>query len=363
MPIPTPFPEPIAKPQRDIYVIQKPISNRPAPDEAPVPHTGIENGLTAELNYVLSRENTAAHLAVDLDSDSRYKTDSSASKYPEGWEKLGIPNPEHIFYSVPDDYMQTFRCSRPKKFSPSDFQKEMSLKSPNRFQKQWALKDAYRYGATSPHMLAELIKEDSDLVEEACDTLVNSGYLKAFQLTGPSFNNFERLYVLTASGRKIFTNADTAAVLNLAPSQKPATPPFASHANAVLNRLLFLSTKKLMEIYMPSRQFNVGSFILETNSFINFFPTSTASGTYAYVSVFGEDMKDYLIFKIELQEMLPSLNIITVVGMTKEHAKALADWIYECFSPQLAGKKLQYYVSETDTYYSYPQSVPFKVGY
>lgn len=357
-------------------VPQKPISNRPAPDEAPVPHTGIESGLTAELNYVLSRETAAANLAANVDTASIFsektlseKTPVSkpASNYtaniPQGWEKLGIRNPAHIFYSVSDENMQIFRCARPKKFSTSDFQKEMSLKSPYRFQKQWAIKDAYRYGATTPNMLATLIKEDPDQVEEACNTLVDNGYLKAFELTGPSFQTFEKLYVLTASGRKVFTNADTAAILNLAPSQKPATPPFASHANAVLNRLLFLNTKKLMEIYMPSREFNVGSFILETNSFINFFPTTTGKGTYAYVGVLGEDLKDYLIFNIELQEMLPTLTTINVVGMTKEHAKALTDWIYDSFRDQLTGKKLQLYVQETDTYYSYPQCVPFKVGY
>lgn len=349
----------------DFKVPQKPISNRPAPDEAPISHAGIESGLTAELNHVLSRENAAHRLAADVEHTASLPNVKSAPQAVENtkaWENLGVYNPAAVCYSVPDEKMQIFRCERPKKFSVSDFQKELSLKVPNRFTKQCAIKDAYKYGATSPHMLAELIKEDSDLVEDACDTLVDNGYLKAFELSGRQFERFERLYVLTASGRKVFTNNETASLLNLAAVEKTATPPFASHANAVLNRMLFLTSKKLMELYMPSRQFVVGSFILETNSFINFFPTTNGTGTYSYVSVLGNELKDYLIFKVELQELLPTLNTISVVGMTEQHAKALAGWIYDSFRKELAGKKLQCYVYETDTYYTFPEGVPFKIG-
>lgn len=350
-------------PMPDFTVPQKPISNRPAPDETPVSHVGIENGLTSELNNVLSRENASASLAANVEHTASLPNVSAASpkEVAEPWKNIGIYDTASVCYSVSDEQMQIFRCERPKKFSASDFQKEMSLKAKNRFHKQWAIKDAYRYGATCPQMLADLIKEDPDLVEDACDTLVDNGYLKAFELTGQEYSQFERLYVLTASGRKVFTNADSAALLNLAAVEKPATPPFASHADAVLNRQLFLKTKKLMELYMPSRQFNVGSFILETNSFINFFPTTNGTGTYAYVSVLGNEVKNYLIFKVELQEMLPSLTNITVVGMTREHAKALADWIYSSFPELLSGKKLQYYAVGTDTYYSYSDGTPFRI--
>ncbi len=105
---------------------------------------------------------------------------------------------------------------------------------------------------------------------------------------------------------------------------------------------------------MPSRQFNVGSFILEANSFINFFPTTNGTGTYAYAGVSGTEVKDYLIFKIELQELLPSLSTLNIVGMTREHARSLADWVYESFSDIMRGKTLQYYAYNTGTYYSYP---------
>ncbi len=351
-------------PMPDFTVPQKPISNRPAPDEAPVSHQGIESGLNAELTQVLSRETAAASIAAGVEHTASLPNAghaASSNTIHDPWGNIGIYNPTAVCYSVPDDCMQVFRCERPKKFSVSDFQKELSLKSKNRFQKQCAIKDAYKYGATSPHMLANLIKEDPDLVKDACDTLVDNGYLKAFELSGPAFNNFERLYVLTASGRKVFTHSETASLLNTAAVEKAATPPFASHANAVLNRQLFLKSKNLMELYMPSRQFNVGSFILETNSFINFFPTTDGSGTYAYVSALGKEVKDYLIFKIELQEMLPSLNTITAVGMNREHAKALASWIGSSFEKELAGKKLQYYSYGDDSYYSYPDGVPFRV--
>ncbi|MDO4490672.1 MAG: hypothetical protein Q4B85_06380 [Lachnospiraceae bacterium] len=355
-------PAPAPAPVPSYTVPQRPVSDRPVPDEAPVFHPGIENGLNTELSYVLSRERTAASLAADVEhttAPSGERNAHSSQTVKDPWGEIGIYNPAAICYSVPDDRMQIFRCDKPKKFSVSDFQKEMSLKAKNRFQKQWAFKDAYRYGATSPLMLAALIKEDPDLVEDACDTLVDNGYLKAFELSGPAYSSFERLYVLTASGRKVFTNQETAALLNLAPVEKPATPPFASHANAVLNRQLFLKTKKLMEQYMPSRQFNVGSFILETNSFINFFQSTNGTGTYSYVSVLGNDPKDYLIFKIELQELLHTLDTVTVVGMTKEHARALAEWIWNCFSRELAGKKLQFYVHENNTYYSFPDEKTF----
>lgn len=346
----------------DFTVQQKPISNRPAPDEAPVPHQGIENGLNAELTQVLSRENAAASIAADVGHTASLSGAAAPGKtIPDPWGNIGIYNTDAVCYSVADENMQIFRCERPRKFSAADLQKELSLKAKNRFQKQCAIKDAYKYGATSPRMLAELIKEDRSLVEDACDTLVDSGYLKAFELNGSAFDRFERLYVLTASGRKIFTHPETASLLNLPAVEKPATPPFASHANAVLNRQMFLKTKKLMELYMPSRQFNVGSFILETNSFINFFPTTNGSGTYAYVSVFGNEVKNYLIFKVELQEMLPSLDTITVVGMNQRHAKALADWIGDSFAKDLTGKNLQYYSYEDDTYYSYPAGAPIRI--
>lgn len=348
----------------DFTVPKRTVSNRPAPDEAPISHVGIESGLTAELNHVLSRENTAASLGPDVVHTATLpKVDSAPAgkALPDPWGSLGIYNPAAVCYSVPDEKMEVFRCERPKRFSASDFQKEMALKSKNRFEKQNALKDAYKYGATSPEMLAALIKEAPVVVADACDTLVESGYLKAFKLSDAAYANFDKLYVLTASGRKIFTNQESASVLNMPAVEKPATPPFASHANAVLNRQLFLKTKKLMELYMPSRQFNVGSFILETDSFINFFPTTNNTGTYAYVSVIGNEVKDYLIFKIELQEMLPSLDTITVVGMTMDHARALTDWIHNSFADELAGKKLQFYVYENDTYYTYPHEASFRI--
>ncbi|MDO4616197.1 MAG: hypothetical protein Q4B03_01910 [Lachnospiraceae bacterium] len=350
-------------PMPDFTVPQKPISNRPAPDEAPVSHLGIENGLTAELTQVLSRERAAAALSPDVDSTTSHSGDHSDqnSETTALWKELGISRPEDVCYSVPDQSMQIYRREIPKKFSADDFQKEMSLKSPNRFEKQCAIKDAYKYGATSPGLLAGLIREEIPNVKNACDALVNSGYMKAFELSGPAFEQFDRLYVLTAIGRKVFTNSETASVLNLPPAAKPATPPFATHADAVLNRQLFLKSKNLMELYMPSRQFNVGSFILETNSFINFFPTTNNTGTYAYVSVLGNDPRNYMIFQVELEEMLPSLDTITVVGMDLIHAKALADWIYQCFSNKLTGKKFQYYTNATDTYYSYSDGSSFKI--
>lgn len=348
----------------DFTVPVKPVSNRPAPDEAPVSHKGIENGLTAELNHVLSRENVAASLAPDVvhtASLPKINPEGNGKVVSDPWGSLGITDPMKLCYSVSDEKLRIFRCEKPKRFSASDFQNELSLKAVNRFQKQSALKDAYKYGATTPAMLAELIKEDAASVEDACNSLVEAGYLKAFQLSGSAYSDFAKLYVLTASGRKIFTNTESAALLNLPAAEKPSTPPFASHANAVLNRQLFLKSKKLMELYLPTRQFNVGSFILETNSFINFFPTTNNQGTYAYVGACGYEVKDFLIFKIELQEMLPSFDTITVVGMTKEHARALAAWIYNSFSAELAGKKLQFYVYEDDTYYTYPHEASFKI--
>ncbi len=348
----------------DFSVPQRPISNRPAPDEAPVPHQGIESGLTAELTKVLSRETVAASLAEDVEHTAslpNFKTLVSDDGEQSPWREVGIVNPAAVCYSVSDDRMESFHCGRPKHFSAADFQKEMSLRSPNRFIKQTAIKDACRYGAVTAGQLAELVKESPDSAAEACDALVDSGYLKAFKLKGDSFSSFEKLYVLTGNGRKVFTNSETAAVLNLASVDKAPTPPFSSHADPVLNRQLFLRSRKLMEEYMPSRQFNVGSFILEKSSFISFFPTTDDNGTYSYVSVLGNEVKSYLIFKLELQELLPSLDTITVVGMTKTHGKALADWIYDSFSTDLANRGLQYYSVEDSSYYTYPDGLPFSV--
>ncbi len=349
--------QPIENQQNTSYSVPKqPVSDRPAPDEKPIFDQGIENGLNAELTQVLSRENAAASITASM-------PDVNAANAAAGdvWSRLGIYDKQAACYTLPDSTMKIFRCKRPKNFSVSDFQQEMSLKSANRFLKQQALKDIYRYGVTTIQRLAQLTSSEMEDVIAACDTLVNNGYLKAFRLSGPDFNNLEKIYVFTASGRKVFTNQETASLLNMKAVDRSVTPKFETHANAVLNRQLFMESGKLMERYMPSREYTVGSFILDPNSFINFFTSTKGEGTSAYITVLGDSPKDYDLFSVELKELLPSLNTITVIGLTKEHGQALTDWLYRRFQQEFSGKKLQYYSYDNDTYFSYPAGVPFRI--
>ena len=288
---------------------------------------------------------------VSPDADD---TPASGSSDPEDedeevtWESLGIRDVDAVTVHLDDSQLTCQESAKTKKFGVKNFKSDL-FKIGNPAAKL-VLASARKYNGVTAELLFTVYGGKKSFYTSACDRLTQMGYLKKYNLLGHG-----QFFVLSSKGFRIFKTKESASFLGC--RQIPENPDYQfieDNSNSAMVRIMLFRTFSLLRVLDPDYHFGSFATYLGTDGYVvrfaHVFPEESVVG---FVCLISDCVEEFDSLKAAFQDNIEKLDIIAVTGLNRNHAKALASWLYTSFSHKLSQKRLWYLDYDTETFYNY----------
>lgn len=300
-------------------------------DSAPDIHTSL---------HPVSPDTDAAPSSSSLDAEDEDKEVT--------WESLGIQDVDTVTVHIDDSQLTCQESAKTKKFGVKNFKSDLhKIGNPAA---RLVLASARKYNGVTAELLLTVYGGKKSFYTSACDRLSQMGYLKKYNLLGHG-----QFFVLSSKGFRIFKTKESASFLGC--RQIPENPDYQfieDNSNSAMVRIMLFRTFSLLRVLDPDYHFDSFATYLGTDGYVvrfaHVFPEESVVG---FVCLISDCAEEFDSLKAAFQDNIEKLDIIAVTGLNRNHAKALASWLYTSFSHELFEKRLWYLDYDTETFYNY----------
>lgn len=276
-----------------------------------------------EAEVVENIEETSANLADDGEVEIGEAEDSSAEPM------LKTSDQEDVFHACERDiYVKEDKTSlkvdcsvkENNRFGVKEFRNDI-LKQNGAIRKLCMI-DAFENQGTMPSALAAMINKPVAGIELVCEQLKQCGYLRKYTVKG-----YGSFYSVSRRGEKAFTTRESAALLGRRMTVDSREKVIPDTVNSAMIRLLCFKTPLFVKKINPDYELKKMSQILGTDYFCRQFPEISDGKNYMFTGIISENEEEFLKYKNALQEAERNFQCLVVLGLNRNHAQIVGEWI------------------------------------
>ncbi len=263
------------------------------------------------------------------------------------------PIKESLFFHLENDRLIKYESSKSKKFGVKEFRSDM-LKFKNSL--NVSLAACKTFNGVSVQMLSAVLNKEESITEFMCSKLESLGYFNSYEI-----EDYGKFYVLSdVKGQQIFMHKDSASYLKAqkVKSLEDFGESIEDTADSALTRIVRLQTFALVKKIKPEYEICTNSSRLNYDSSVQVFHDFYGKDkNIMFLNISGNNPEQYEKFLEELH-VHPAETVI-VIGMTRTHARALAEWLAGQFPEQVQKGQFLYLNYASGIYYRYPDDTVF----
>lgn len=268
-------------------------------------------------------ENTAETFCNLADDDEIEVSEAENSVVEAGSDQGNDLNAcDRKIYVKEDTNLLRVDCSAKEnsRFSVKEFKNDI-LKQ-NGAVRRACIVAAFENGGMMPSELAAVINRPQEEIKLVCERLKQCGYLKKYAVEG-----LGAFYCVSRRGEKAFTTRESAALLGRKVAVDSRAEVIPDTVNSAIIRLLCFKTPLFVKKINPDYEFKKMSQILGTDYFYRQFPEISDGKNYMFTGIISENGKEFLKYKNALQEAERNFQCLVVLGLNRNHAQIVGEWI------------------------------------
>ncbi|MDO4327491.1 MAG: hypothetical protein Q4E24_15960 [bacterium] len=286
-----------------------------------------DNAVQKDSNQENSRkESLEKTVVLGADTSTVYMNHKAESEEEEEnperiWENLDGAELKEML--VPEDRSKLDVTSSNKlKFGFKEFKNDMVKM--NLFFPRKALQACYNFNGITPNLLAQLCDKTTIECTNMCERLLQMGYFDKYWVVG-----YGEFYALSIKGEKAFQNQKACELLKMKGNLKEDDKErIENTTNAALARILhFESFERILDIN-PAYQMEQ-SQIFGRDYCVTVFRHLTEQKAIGAVSIVSEEPKQYAEFLEVVGRRWRLLDVLLILGLNEQHARAVSDWLSE----------------------------------
>lgn len=243
----------------------------------------------------------------------------STEKTAEIWE--GLEESELAAMRIPEEKSKLeVSISNKSKFGFKEFKNDLiKLKL---FFPRKVLQLSYDFSGITPDVVSLLCEKSTIECSSMCERLHQMGYFDKWWVVG-----YGEFYGLSVKGEKIFQNQKACELLRVKVcAEENDRTRIENTTNAALVRILYFdSLKKIISAGYQIRQ----KQILGEEFCVNVFEDVEKNKNLGIVSIVSDKPEEYARFLEVLCKHWKQMNIMLVLGLHEQHAKAVSEWLYQ----------------------------------
>lgn len=272
------------------------------------------------------KESLEKTVVLGIDTSTVYMNHKSESEEEEEnperiWENLDDAELKEMF--VPEDRSKLDVTSSNKlKFGFKEFKNDMVKM--NLFFPRKAFQACYNFNGITPNLLAWLCDKTTIECTNMCERLLQMGYFDKYWVVG-----YGEFYALSIKGEKAFQNQKACELLKMKGNLKEDDKErIEDTTNAALARILhFESFEKILDInpdyHMEQSQ------IFGKDYCVTVFRHLTEQKDIGAVSIVSEEPAQYAEFLEVVSRRWRFLDVLLILGLNEQHARAVSGWLCE----------------------------------